>query len=54
MDTAVENTWNAADSTNVAGALSWQAERQPGATAIYYPESGSFGKIRYKSCTYQE
>ena len=54
MDTAVENTWNAADSTNVAGALSWQAERQPNATAIHYPESGSFGKVRYKSCSYQE
>ena len=54
MDTAVENTWNAADSTNVAGALCWQAERQRNATAIHYPECGSFGIVRYKSCSYRE
>ena len=54
MDSPVDNTWNADDSSNVAGALSWQARRQPNATAIHYPKSSAFGKERYLSCTYQE
>ena len=54
MDTPVENSWNADESTNVAGALSWQARRQPNATAIHYPKSGAFGKEKYLSCSYQE
>ena len=54
MDTPVENTWNADESTNVASALSWQAQRQPNATAIHYPKAGAFGKETYLSCTYRE
>jgi acyl-CoA synthetase (AMP-forming)/AMP-acid ligase II len=54
MDTPVEQTWNTDESRNVAAALSWQAERQPNATAIHYPQSGAFGKPRYRSCTYIE
>ena len=50
----MDNTWNADESSNVAGALSWQARRQPNATAIHYPKGGTFGKERYLSCTYQE
>ncbi len=54
MDRPVENTWNTDESTNVASALSWQARRQPAATAIHYPKSSAFGKERYLSCTYRE
>jgi acyl-CoA synthetase (AMP-forming)/AMP-acid ligase II len=50
----VENTWNKEEFNNVASALSWQAARQPGVTAIYYPRSSSFSKNNYDSCTYQE
>jgi acyl-CoA synthetase (AMP-forming)/AMP-acid ligase II len=42
------------DSPNVAGALSWQARRQPNATAIHYPSGGAFGKEKYLECSYQE
>jgi acyl-CoA synthetase (AMP-forming)/AMP-acid ligase II len=54
MDTPVEQNWNADESSNVASALSWQARRQPNATAIHYPKAGAFGKEKYLSCTYQE
>ena len=54
MDTPVENTWNADENTNVASALSWQARRQPNATAIHYTSTGRFGKESWQSCTYQE
>jgi acyl-CoA synthetase (AMP-forming)/AMP-acid ligase II len=54
MDMPVENTWNKEEFNNVASALSWQAARQPGVTAIYYPRSSSFSKNNYDSCTYQE
>ena len=50
----VENTWNANEFTNVASALSWQAQRQPNATAIHYPVSNALRKHHYESCTYQE
>ena len=50
----MDNTWNTDENTNVASALSWQARRQPGATAIHYPKSSTFGKERYLSCTYRE
>lgn len=50
----METTWNTDDSPNVAGALSWQARRQPNATAIHYPSSGTFGKEKYLECSYQE
>ena len=54
MDTTVENSWNADESTNVASALSWQARRQPNATAIHYPKASRFGKEKYLECSYQE
>jgi len=50
----VESTWKMDDSPNVAGALSWQARRQPNATAIHYPSGGAFGKEKYLECSYQE
>jgi len=53
-DIPVENTWNTDEFTNVAGALSWQAQRQPNAIAIHYPKSGALRKHHYESCTYQQ
>jgi len=53
MDMPVERAWNADEFSNVAGALSWQARRQPNVTAIHYPVSGALRKSRYESCTYQ-
>jgi acyl-CoA synthetase (AMP-forming)/AMP-acid ligase II len=54
MDTPVDKTWNTDAFSNVASALSWQAERQPNVTAIHYPQRGAFKKNHYESCTYQE
>jgi acyl-CoA synthetase (AMP-forming)/AMP-acid ligase II len=54
MDMPVENSWNRDDLANVATALSLQARRQPNVTAIHYPQSSTFGKSGYTSCTYQE
>ena len=54
MDMPVENTWNADELSNVASALSWQAQRQPNTVAIHYPKSSAFKKHQYDSCTYRE
>jgi acyl-CoA synthetase (AMP-forming)/AMP-acid ligase II len=54
MDMPVDRTWDTESSSNVAAALSWQAERQPNAIAIHYPGSKNFKIAKYKSCTYQE
>ena len=54
MDMPVESNWKWDEASNVATALSWQARRQPNATAIHYPQSGSFRKGGYTSCSYQE
>lgn len=54
MDMPVDKTWNTDEFINVASALSWQAERQPGAIAIHYPTSSAFKKSHYESCTYRE
>ena len=54
MDKNVDNSWNAEQNPNVASALSWQAQRQPNATAIHYPAGGAFGKEKYVECSYRE
>ncbi len=54
MDMPVEKTWNTDEFSNVAGALTWQARRQPNAIAIHYPKSSTFKKDHYESCTYRE
>lgn len=54
MDRPVETSWNRDEGSNVATALTWQARRQPNVTAIHYPQSGTFRKAEYSSCTYQE
>jgi len=53
MDMPVETTWNTDEFSNVANALSWQAQRQPSAIAIYYPKNSAFRKDHYESVTYQ-
>ncbi|MDH3924074.1 MAG: fatty acid CoA ligase family protein [Xanthomonadales bacterium] len=50
----METTWNTDEFSNVANALSWQAQRQPSAIAIYYPKNSAFRKDHYESVTYQE
>ena len=40
--------------SNVAKALSRQAQQQPNVTAIHYPKSSAFKKHNYASCTYKE
>ena len=40
--------------SNVAKALSWQAQQQPNVTAIHYPKNSAFKKHNYASCTYKE
>jgi len=54
MDMPVETSRNRDECSNVATALTWQARRQPNVTAIHYPQSGTFRKGEYTSCTYQE
>jgi len=49
-----ESMRNRDDAANVATALTWQARRQPNATAIHYPQGGAFRKGDYASCSYQE
>lgn len=48
------DSWNTDKLCNVAGALSWQARRQPDTTAIYYPTRTMLGRWRYSSCSYYQ
>jgi acyl-CoA synthetase (AMP-forming)/AMP-acid ligase II len=46
--------WNTDTICNVAGALAWQARRQPDATAIHYPVRSWFGTPGYAACSYRQ
>jgi acyl-CoA synthetase (AMP-forming)/AMP-acid ligase II len=50
----VDTTWNASQNSNVASALSWQAERQPVATAIHFQKKNWLGRTAWRACSYQE
>ena len=52
MDTIVNKPWHTANFCNIAGALRWQAERQPGTTAIHFADSGLLGQKRFSSYNY--
>jgi len=54
MDMLVTKTWDHQNINNVAGALSWQAEHQPQASAIHYPRGFAFKRQKYASCSYRE
>jgi acyl-coenzyme A synthetase/AMP-(fatty) acid ligase len=54
MNTSKNQPWNSDELCNVAGALSWQAKRQPAAPAIHYPKVSVLKKVRYTSASYQE
>jgi acyl-CoA synthetase (AMP-forming)/AMP-acid ligase II len=54
MDRSVEKIWNTDEFSNIASALSWQAQHQPNVTAIHYPKSGAFRKQTYQSRSYGE
>lgn len=46
--------WQSPAAHNVAGALTWQAGRQPQAPAIHYPAGKRGGHIDYRCCSYAE
>jgi acyl-CoA synthetase (AMP-forming)/AMP-acid ligase II len=50
----MDKPWNNSTICNVAGALAWQADRQPDVTAIHYPVKNWSGAVKYASCSYQE
>jgi acyl-CoA synthetase (AMP-forming)/AMP-acid ligase II len=54
MDSPVTKPWHSANFCNIAGALRWQADRQPGAIAVHYADFRYYGPQRYSSCTYLE
>ncbi len=54
MDMPVDRSWNTGKFSNVAAALSRQAERQPGATAIHFPSANPLVRTKYSSCSYLE
>ncbi len=54
MDMPVGKSWNTEIFSNVAAALSRQAERQPGAIAIHFPAGNTFGRTKYSNCSYLE
>lgn len=54
MDSPVTKPWHSANFCNISGALRWQADRQPGATAVHYADFRYHGPQRYSSLTYIE
>jgi len=52
METRDKKPWNTEKLCNVAGALNWQAKRQPEVPAIHYPARSWFGGFRYNACSY--
>jgi acyl-CoA synthetase (AMP-forming)/AMP-acid ligase II len=54
MDTMVNKPWNTDVVCNIAGALTWQASRQPDAAAIHYPTTSFLRKKSYASCSYYQ
>jgi olefin beta-lactone synthetase len=54
MHTPASKPWNTDAVCNVAGALAWQASRQPDATAIYYPTRSLFKGMHYAACSYYQ
>ncbi len=52
MDTLVNKPWNTKTVCNVAGALAWQAQRQPDVPAIYYPARSLFKGTHYVARSY--
>ena len=54
MDSVVTKPWHSANFCNLAGALRWQAERQPGTTAVHHADFRYYGPQRYTSYNYLE
>lgn len=52
MDSPVTKPWHTANFCNIAGALRWQAERQPGATAVHFADYRYLGHSRNSSLNY--
>lgn len=51
---AVGSDWQTPGICNVAGALAWQAGRQPDVAAIHYPAGTRGGRVRYRSASYRD
>ena len=54
MDSPVTKPWNTAKFCNIAGALRWQAERQPGTIAVHHPGKRNIGPGKSSSYSYLE
>lgn len=54
MDSPVTKPWHSANYCNIAGALRWQADRQPGVTAVQYADFRYYGQQRYLSLNFLE
>ena len=54
MDSRVTKPWNTESICNIAGALAWQAARQPATVAIHYPRKLSGRTTRFHACNYRE
>jgi len=52
MDIPLTKPWNTDTLCNVAGALAWQARRQPDAAAMHYPARSLIRGAHYKACNY--
>jgi len=54
MDKQASKPWNTDSVCNIAGALAWQASRQPDVAAIHYPTRSLFKGVHYASCSYYQ
>ena len=54
MDKLANKPWNTDSVCNIAGALTWQASRQPDVAAIHYPTRSLFKGVHYASCSYYQ
>jgi len=54
MDKQANKPWNTDSVCNIAGALTWQASRQPDVAAIHYPTRSLFKGWHYQSCSYYQ
>lgn len=54
MDSPVTKPWHTTSFCNIAGALRWQAERQPGTTAVQCPGNLNPGPKKAASFTFRE
>ena len=54
MDKQANRPWDTAAVCNIAGALTWQASRQPDVAAIHYPTRSLLKGWHYQTCSYYQ